>query len=219
MSWIEKRAQFDSRNSTLSQEDIQGRISQLKQSINNYVQNTGNTRNINFEKIQKLMTELNDIKGKYNKLNMDIINYLKNESKAPELSTLLMENGDLQQKIQRLEKMDNEIKIDVESAIARDELLRSKNKEINSHTLYLLDRPVRRGSIPYLWVLSVLFIGMGILLFYYVAPPLIIYNQYISFSSFFIELFTNTQIIGSLLIASLIVIIFLSLKIAGVFGK
>jgi len=219
MSWIEKRSYFDSRNSTLGEEQINDRVSKLKKAINNYIQNTDDKRNTHFQEIQRLMTELNNIKEQYTKLNTDILNYLKDESKAPELSTLLTENGELQQKIQQLEKMNNEIKIDVESAVARDELLRSKNKEINSHTLYLLDRPVRRGSIPYLWILSILFIGVGILLFYYIAPPLTLFNQYFSLTSVIIEFFTSTQILGSLLIASLIVILFLSLKIAGVFGK
>ena len=135
MSWIEKRSYFDSRNSTLGEEQINDRVSKLKKAINNYIQNTDDKRNTHFQEIQRLMTELNNIKEQYTKLNTDILNYLKDESKAPELSTLLTENGELQQKIQQLEKMNNEIKIDVESAVARDELLRSKNKEINSEKL------------------------------------------------------------------------------------
>lgn len=222
MSWIEKRAQFDERNNELAQKNTQGLITKLKQSISNYVEKTGDERNVAYQAVVDQIKQLNDIKNQYFKLNEDIMSYLENESKDPSLSDLLRENGEIQRQIQRLNKIGEEINIDVESAIARDELLRSRDTNINSHKLYLLDRPVRRGSVPYLWILSILFIGIGILFFYQLSPPMLIsssYNQSISIVSVIIDFFTNTKVLGSLLIAALIVILFLSLKIAGIFGK
>lgn len=222
MSWIEKRAQFDEHNNQLAQKNIQGLITKLKQSISNYVEKTGNERNVAYQAVVDQIKELNDIKNQYFKLNEDIMSYLENESKDPSLSELLQENGEIQRQIQRLSKIGDEIHIDVESALARDELLRSRDTNINSHTLYLLDRPVRRGSVPYLWVLSILFIGVGILFFYQLSPPINVsssYNQSVSTLTVIIDFFTNTKVLGSLLIAALIVILFLSLKIAGIFGK
>lgn len=222
MSWMEKRAQFDERNNELAQKNTQGLITKLKQSISNYVEKTGDERNVAYQAVVDQIKQLNDIKNQYFKLNEDIMSYLENESKDPSLSDLLRENGEIQRQIQRLNKIGEEINIDVESAIARDELLRSRDTNINSHKLYLLDRPVRRGSVPYLWILSILFIGIGILFFYQLSPPMLIsssYNQSISIVSVIIDFFTNTKVLGSLLIAALIVILFLSLKIAGIFGK
>jgi hypothetical protein len=223
MSWMEKRAQFDERNNQLAQKNTMALITKLKQSISNYVEKTGNERNVAYQAVVDQIKELNNIKNQYFKLNEDIMLYLENESKDPSLSDLLRDNGEIQRLIQRLTKIGEEINVDVESALARDELLRSRNSTINSHTLYLLDRPVRRGSISYLWVLSILFIGVGILFFYQLSPSFSIssssYNQPISILTHIIDFFTNTKVLGSLLIAALIVILFLSLKIGGIFGK
>jgi hypothetical protein len=110
------------------------------------------------------------------------------------------------------------MKIDVTSAIARDELLRSRNTDVTRHQLFLLDRPIRRGLIPYLWVLAILFIGVGLVIFRMTMPEL-------SFSSnggiltILIAFFSNRGVLVSLLVTALIVILFLSLKIGGVFGK
>ncbi len=222
MSWIEKRAQFDERNNMLAQKNTQGLLTRLKQSISKYIEKTGEERNVAYQAIVNQIKELNDIKNDYFKLNEDIMSYLERESKDPSLSDLLRENGEIQRQIQRLIKIGEEINVDVESAVARDELLRSRNTNINSHTLYLLDRPVRRGSVPYLWVLSILFIGIGILFFYQISPTIgetSGYNQSVSFGYRIIEFFTDTKVLGALLISALIVILFLSLKIAGLFGK
>ena len=122
------------------------------------------------------------------------------------------------------------MKVDVESAIARDELLRSRNTEISRHQLFILDRPIRRGLIPYLWVLSVLFIGVGLVIFRMTAPSLgmatgnaasnsSLYGAAASIQMLILGFFSNRVVLVSLLVSTLIVILFLSLKIAGVFGK
>jgi hypothetical protein len=114
------------------------------------------------------------------------------------------------------------MKIDIESAIARDKLLRSRETDVTSHQLFILDRPVRRGLIPYLWVVSILFIGVGLVIFKMSAPTIIapvVANGSPSTMNMVIEFITNKVVLGSLLTTAIIVIIFLALKIAGVFGK
>lgn len=133
---------------------------------------------------------------------------------------MLTENGELQKKIQRLSKIQDEMKVDVDSAIARDKLLRSK--DASPHTLFLLDRPIRHGMLPYLWVLAILFIGIGLLIIKAIAPPISLgtnaYGQPISFVAMLTGFFLNRTTLITLLATALIVILFLSLQVAGVFG-
>jgi hypothetical protein len=132
-----------------------------------------------------------------------------------DMSTLLTESGDIQKKIHKLEKVQNEIKVDVESAIARDNLLRSRDTDMSRHKLFLLERPVRKGIIPYLWVTSVLFIGIGLVI-YRMTFPNFGTGSGGSVPSLIMEFITSKIVLGSLLVSALIVIIFLSLKIAGI---
>lgn len=156
-------------------------------------------------------------KNQYIKLNNDINTRLqKILSSDNSLNTQLNEIGRLQQSIISLEKKNDEMDVDVESAIARDNILRSKDTDITHHTLFLLDRPIRKKLIPYLWVVSVLFIGVALIIFKMTMPTIIFGG---SFFQVLKGVFTDKRVLGSLLGAALIVILFLSLKIAGVFGK
>ena len=118
-----------------------------------------NTNQMSVEKLQ-------EVKEKYEQLHTSLSSYLTQQAQNYQLSDKLEKTGTLQQQIQSLEEEAEKVKTDVETALARDELLRSRERVGNDHTLYLLDRPVRRGMVPYLWVLSVLFVGMGVLFFY-----------------------------------------------------
>jgi hypothetical protein len=227
--WIDERAKFQKRFDELSQENIQGLITELNKAVGNYISKGGLSQdpnnNADYNNIIKLTNRAESIKQSYASLNEDIITYLKNNAKDGNMSGLLSENGELQKQVNRLEKIQTEMKIDVESAIARDKLLRSRDTDVTSHQLFILDRPVRRGIIPYLWVLSILFIGIGLVIFKMTAPTLgfaatgVSVNGSASIMSMIVEFITNKVVLGSLLISSIIVILFLSLKIAGVFGK
>ena len=135
------------------------------------------------------------------------------------MSGLLTENGELQKQINRLEKIQEEIKIDVESSITRDKLLRSRDTDVTRHQLFILDRPIRKGLIPYLWIISVLFIGIGLVIFKMSMPSLETDVGGGSILYMTMEFVTNKIVLGSLLMSALIVILFLSLKVAGVFGN
>ena len=219
MKWIEERAKFQKRFDDLSQENVQGLITELNKATGNFIARGGISQDPNnnpdYDTIVKLTQRAESIKQRYAALNDDILKYLTSEAKDNDLAGLLKENGELQKQISRLEKIQDEMKIDVTSAVARDELLRSRNTDVTRHQLFILDRPVRRGLIPYLWVLAVLFIGVGLVIFR-MTMPTIVFEGSTGFS--LLSLFENKGVIISLLVSALIVILFLSLKIGGVFG-
>jgi hypothetical protein len=226
MKWIEERAQFQKRFDELSQENVQGLITDLNTAVGNYVGRGGLSQDPNnnpdYLNILKLTKRAEDIKQRYASLNDDILKYLAKASQDNNLAGLLSENGELQKQINRLEKIQSEMKIDVVSAVARDELLRSRDTNVTRHQLFILDRPMRKSLVPYLWVISVLFIGVGLVIFRMAAPSLGLggtTNGSASFQMMLLEFISNKIVLSSLLISAIIVIIFLSLKIAGVFGK
>jgi hypothetical protein len=139
------------------------------------------------------------------------------------MSDLLTETGTLQGEINGLQRIQEEIKTDVESAVARDELLRSRDIDLNTHQLFLLDRPVRRNMIPYLWVLSIIFVGIALVLLRMMQPAMELSNSNItyatmSFWSMLTSFFTNNIIWIGIVGACMVVILFLGLKVGGVFG-
>ena len=219
MKWIEERAKFQKRFDDLSQENVQGLITELNKATGNFIARGGISQDPNnnpdYDTIVKLTRRAESIKQRYAALNDDILKYLTTEAKDNDLAGLLKENGELQKQISRLEKIQDEMKIDVTSAVARDELLRSRNTDVTRHQLFILDRPVRRGLIPYLWVLAVLFIGVGLVIFR-MTMPTIVFEGSTGFS--LLSIFESKGVIISLLVSALIVILFLSLKIGGVFG-
>lgn len=197
MSWMEQRAIFQGRFDELNQTDTKGDAQKTKQ-----------------------------LQAQYQQLNNDILAYLTTKAQNNNLSGLLTENGELQKQIQHLTKVQDQMKVDVESAVARDDLLRSRNAKITSHHLFLMDRPVRKGMIPYLWLIAILFIGVGLVIFKMMAPilpeDLLGRNEYGNPYTLFglLGSMLNTKsVLASLLGAAIIVIIFLSLRIAGLFGK
>lgn len=224
-SWIQKRDEYQKRFDSLSQENIQGLITELNTVVGNYISSAGlsqepekgNPLNI---KITELIQRAENIKQRYSALNNDILIYLRNNAKDTNITGLLSENGELQKQINRLEKLQDKMKIDVETSVARDKLLRSRDTAVTPHQLFVLDRPIRKGLIPYLWVISVLFIGIGLVILKMNMPSLQI-NTTGTYPIYYMimEFITNKVVIGSLIASILIVILFLSLKVAGVFGK
>jgi hypothetical protein len=226
MPWIEKRAEFQKRFDDLSQENVQGLITELNTAVGNYISKGGLSQDPNnnptYNTVINLTQRAQQIKDRYSKLNDDILIYLRNNAKDTDMAGLLNENGELQKQINRLEKIQDEIKVDVDSAIARDELLRSRNTDITSHQLFILGRPIKKQLIPYLWVVSILFVGIGLVIFKMAMPSfggITATEGSVPILSMVMEFVTNKFVLSSLLISALIVILFLSLKVAGVFGK
>jgi hypothetical protein len=221
MKWLEERQQFQQRFDKLSQENIQYIITELNKVTAQYINKGGLSQDPNnnpdYNKIIQLTNRAESIKKSYIQLNDDITKLLTENAKDTDISGLLAENGEMQKHINRLEKLQDEMKVDVESAVERDKLLRSRNTDVSSHKLFILDRPVRKGLIPYLWVLSILFIGIGLVIFKMTAPTIV--GQDPTALLLIIGFLTDKRILVSLLVAALIVIIFLAMKVAGVFGK
>lgn len=199
MTWLEKRGQIMDRMNALDQQN----------------------------KNQMTVEQLQTLRGEYDQIRSSLTNYLKEQAQTYALSDKLEQTGTLQTHIQRLHNENDKMKTDVETAVARDELLRSRNRSGNDHTLYLLDRPVRRQMVPILWVISVLFVGVGVLFFYLLAPQLLLSGtgqnalttSTASAIQLFTEIFTSRFTWMALFGAACIVILFLSLKVAGIFGK
>ncbi len=222
MSWVEKRSQFQARFDKLAQENIQGLITELNKAYSQYISTAGISQDPNnnptYNKIIQLTTKAEQIKSAYVQLNDDIVNTLSQDTSNTDLSKILTENGELQKQINKLQKIQDEMKVDVETAVARDELLRSRNTDISRHKLFILNRPIRQGLIPYFWLLAILFFGVGFIIFKQTLPVPQIHPETNIFSLILLFL-TDKRILLSLLGSAVIVIIFLSLKIAGVFGK
>jgi hypothetical protein len=209
------QARLDILNSTPSN------TTNLDNAIQQYIAKGGIAANAaNSSTITSVLTPLNNLRTGYITLNDDITNYLKNHAEHAKLGELLGENGDLQKQLIRLTKIKDGMKVDVETAIARDELLRSRDTDITPHTLYLLNRPIRRSMIPYLWVFSVLFIGIGVYICMSMFPTTgVAVDSGMSMGYLLLEFFSDKVVLTSLLVSALIVIFFLALKIVGVFGK
>lgn len=158
----------------------------------------------------------NNTKIEYSKLNDEILKKIAGLNKSSTDS--INERANLQLTINKLEKEKDNLKVDVESAIARDDVLRSRETNITPHALFILDRPIRKRLIPYLWVIAIVFIGIALVIFK-MAMPTIVLDVNSSVIAMIINTVTSRAVLGSLLGAALIVIIFLSLKIGGVFGK
>ena len=168
---------------------------------------------------------LQTLKDRSTYLFNNINSVLSTELANQPASELLSKTGTLQQQIQRLHRIKKDIKVDVESAVARDEVLRSRDTKLNSHKLFLLNRPIRKGVIPYLWVLSVLLIGVSLILFRMMLPESTTSTfsngggSSMSISLMVSEFFENKMVLISIIVAMLIVVLFLGLKMAGIFGK
>jgi hypothetical protein len=228
MAWREEREQYQRRFDELSQEDIPQLIAKLNKATADYISKGGLTQNSDpnvnpdYQNMIELSKKAEDIKKRYISLNDDILKYVSQEAKHNNLADLLTENGALQKQINGLHRVEEQIKTDVESAIARDELLRSRKTDISRHKLFLLDRPVRRNMIPYLWVLSIVCIGVGLIVMRMLLPTLgMTPEDLTALSSNFLlmltSFFTNNVIFLSIIAALVIVIIVLSLVVGGVF--
>ena len=128
------------------------------------------------------------------------------------IDIVIQKNTQLQTDITALTTRRDDLLVDQKAAQLRDDVLRTGNGAVTNHQIYLLGRPLRPASIPYLWALSVLFIGLAILIFYmfypYTSPPwdVFLFDLYL--------LFKDPMTWGILFSLASVVIVFLSLRIA-----
>jgi hypothetical protein len=164
-------------------------------------------------------TDLSTIKEQYATLHSDIKDTLKCNVQTSDLSGNLTQTGNLQTQIKKLENRKKELRVEVDTALARDELLRSRDVKMSTHQLFLLDRPVRKGMIPYLWVISVFFIGIGLFLYKTMLPSIgPDMGTVIGMEMALTDILFNKTVLISLLVCIIVIIIVVSLKVGGVIG-
>ena len=184
VDWNDKRKYFESKLDNLTSDGTNGdiaistKINDLNNKVATYINNRGSSNNNSRDTIDNDINAFENIKKKYSDLNKEIVTFVSDVGTSMNLSDKLTENGKLQQNIKKLEHQNNELNIDVESAIARDEILRSK--DISRHDLFIMNRPIRRGLIPYLWVIGILFIGIGLVIFKMTIPVILLNNNLIT---------------------------------------
>lgn len=163
---------------------------------------------------------LSSIKDQYVALHDDIAQTLECNIRNSDLSGGLTQTGNLQTHIKKLEKRKKELQVEVDTALARDELLRSRDVKMSTHQLFLLDRPVRKGMIPYLWVISVFFIGIGLVLYKTMLPSILPdMSTVMGIEMALSDILFNKTVLISLLVCIVIIILVVSLKVGGVIGK
>ncbi len=192
--------------------------SQLTDFTNRF--NTLNTNATSGTSTTGTTTSLSTIKDQYVKLHDDIAKTLECNVQNSDLSGGLTQTGSLQTHIKKLEKRKKELQVEVDTALARDELLRSREVKMPAHSLFLLDRPVRKGMIPYLWVISVFFIGIGLVLYKTMLPSIAPdMGTVIGMEMALMDILFNRTVLISLLVCIVIIILVVSLKVGGVIGK
>jgi len=148
-------------------------------------------------------------------LNKEVTAAIRNNASDNDINGLLSENGLLQQGIQDSLKRKQDTEADAKAAELRDELLRTREHKISRHQLFLLGRPLRPASIPYLWALSALFIGIALIGLAMTFPSLSMGDQFEGFS--FAETMSKPLVWGTLLLGVCVTVLFLILNAVGVF--
>lgn len=227
-TWTAAKPEFKNRFDALNQADTSSKVNELNTAISKYVAKGGlnqdSATNPEYNIITTKLDELNNVKAAYHTLYQDLTAFLKRHTTENSLADALTKNGTLKTTVQQLTKTRDGMKTDVESAVAREDLLRSREKDMSRHELFLFGRPIRRGMVPYLWVLSVIFIGIGLCVFYMMGQTLglknIVTNETFMGSIYYMitDFFTNSSVLYAIIGSLIIVIIALALKIGGVFG-
>lgn len=206
--------------------EIKNDIKELKRLITRYIENGGQSQaddtNPDYLKITALSAKIKKAKDDFFKINDDIAGKIKELATSQDIGKLLSENGIIQQDIQQLEKQKKETDIDAETARERADLLRSSKKEVSSHQLFMTTRPIKKGLIPVLWVLSFLFVIVGIIIFRRFMPELALPTTQTPTPTGLettTGVFQDPRVWMSLTGASIIVIIVLILKTTGVIGQ
>ncbi len=224
-NWAEQRTIFSKRYESLSdyrQNQLQNDIDKLNDAAKQYISNGGISQDPTtdgaYNTLLSLTDKINKKKAEFANLNKDLTNTIREFSQTYDSGNLLAENGQIQQEIISLQKRLEDSKVDAESANLRDSLLRNRERDVSTRQLYLLDRPVKKSAIPVFWVLSILFTAIGLYIFKQLIPiPTAAPGTGTSIFDGILSFFKDARVWMSLTGASIIVIIVLAIKVAGVF--
>lgn len=219
--WSTQKTLYQARLDRLNQTHVPQKVADLQASITSYVSKGSCNGSTEEAAMQTKLNDLIALRDSYTTLYQEIQSNLKAAASLSDLTSLLADNGSIQTKIQGLEKTVASMKVDVESAVARDEILRTRDKAITSHDLFLLGRPVRRGMIPYLWALAILIIGFAITLLYRHAQtlgwtdPTYQSGMTAALYGYLYMIFGNRTLLWALIGALSLAVLFLSLRMVG----
>jgi hypothetical protein len=194
-------------------------IQNLTNAMAQYVQAGGvsndPSQDPNYATIVSTSQAIQAAKTRLQELNGAVSNTIRSHASNNDINGLLSENGLLQQAIQDRQQTRQATEADAKAAELRDDVLRTREHAVSKHQLFLLGRPLRPASIPYLWALSTLFVGIGLLGIAMAFPSLSVSEQFEETN--WMETLGQPVIWGSVLGACLLVILVLSLNAAGVF--
>ena len=169
----------------------------------------------NYALITQNSQKIQAMKGALVDLNRELSTAIRSHASDNDINGLLTENGMLQQVIQDAQQKKQDTAADAKAAELRDEVLRTREHNVSKHQLFLLGRPLRPGSIPYLWALSALFVGLGLLFVAMTFPSISLSNELEGMDT--MDILRQPAVWGSVVGAAGIVILFLSLNAVGVF--
>lgn len=227
-SWVDMKKPFQERYAKI-QEYVQTQfpkdIETLSKSTARYISRGGISQtpeqNGPYNEAIQASKNIREHKTKFLQLNTDISKAISNTALTDDMGRLLLDNGKIQQDTLALVKEKSEVEEDAKSAELRDELLRTRESNITKHQLYMLGRPLRPSSIPYLWALSVFFVGLALIMFQQMSPPIM--HLFVSSDGTSLTildslmgLLMDVRVWGILAGALAIAVVFLSLKVAKV---
>ena len=152
----------------------------------------------------------------YLALQTDITNYIASHSNDSDITSIIETITATKRRIRKLANANKELTVEVETAITRDELLRSRNTKRNAHTLFLMDRPLKKQMIPVLWLMSVLFIGIALIIIKDSMPVVDPLQTGASVLSGILAFISNKVVLYVILFCGLCLTVYLPLKITGV---
>jgi hypothetical protein len=228
-SWIDKKATFQTRYQALSdyrQNQLQNDLNTLNTAVAGFISKGGVSQDPNadgnYNQLLQVSDKIQAKKRDFIKLNQDLGNAIKDMSHSYDTGDLLLENGRLQQEIQVLEKEKSEVGVDVATAELRDKVLKERDTAINRHQLFFLNNPISSRAIPFIWAFSFLFVAVGVLVFKQMFPGAAAGVEGVAETSIaesIMHFFSDGRVLISIGVAAIIVIIFLVMKILGVFDK
>lgn len=229
MSWIDQKKDFERRYNALAKflekdplnrQNLDAILPNLGTQVSQYIRSGGISQdpsvNSSYNEIITNINRIEEKKKEFITLNKDIQKTITQTTKNYDTGNLLKENGNLQQDIIRLEKEKVEANNDVATANLRDTLLKERDTAVTKHQLFFLNRPVKSSAIPFLWGLSILFVAATIIIFKQLFPTVNIPGSASSEFSI-MQFFMDSRIWMALTTAAVIVIIFLVMKIVGIF--
>lgn len=157
MSWQEQTRDIQNRINQLYSPDIQTQISskspQYTQNLSAYIR-SGGVRNI--DNLAANSTPI-DILPQVEQVIRDLTAKVRTVSRNTDLTGKLAEIGRIQQDLLIKKDRLTRVKQEAETSQTRDLLLRSHKTDITRDKIFLLGRPIKKSSIPYLWMGTTLF--------------------------------------------------------------